>query len=144
MSGHTPGPWAWMGNQHGLYLATTHSGRQYVMGFRRKGFNGAQPVFREGNQLVPASALVKFEVGDGKARGFDQGADDETVYRYDVSDIDNADARLIAAAPDLLAALIEMEAEKADYMRRNNLGDPATEHTNKLARAAIAKATGNG
>ncbi|HET6890517.1 MAG TPA: hypothetical protein VFH31_05395 [Pyrinomonadaceae bacterium] len=54
-----------------------------------------------------------------------------------------ADARLIAAAPELLAALIEMEREKADYMRLNNLGDPARETTNKMARAAIAKAIGH-
>ncbi|KSD80016.1 hypothetical protein [Pseudomonas aeruginosa] len=52
-----------------------------------------------------------------------------------------ANARLIAAAPDLLEALIAMEREKSDYMTRNNLGDPAIETTNKLARAAIAKAT---
>jgi hypothetical protein len=51
-----------------------------------------------------------------------------------------ANARLIAAAPDLLEALIEMAREKADYMTRNNLGDPAKEHTNKMAAAAIAKA----
>lgn len=51
-------------------------------------------------------------------------------------------ARLIAAAPDLLAALIQMEKEKAEYMRINKLGDPAKEHTNKVARAAIAKAAG--
>ena len=53
-----------------------------------------------------------------------------------------ANARLIAAAPDLYEALTAMEAEKADYMRLNNLGDPAKEHTNKMARAAIAKADG--
>ena len=52
-----------------------------------------------------------------------------------------ANARLIAAAPELLEALIEMEREKSDYMTRNNLGDPAKEHTNKMARSAIAKAT---
>ncbi|WP_426779794.1 hypothetical protein [Pseudomonas aeruginosa] len=51
------------------------------------------------------------------------------------------DAKLIAAAPELLGALIAMEREKSDYMTRNNLGDPALERTNKLARAAIAKAT---
>lgn len=51
-----------------------------------------------------------------------------------------ADAALISAAPDLLAALIEMEREKSDYMQRNNLGDPARETTNKMARAAIAAA----
>ncbi|ERW09411.1 TPA: hypothetical protein P6M69_000560 [Pseudomonas aeruginosa] len=52
-----------------------------------------------------------------------------------------ANARLMAAAPELLEALIAMEREKSDYMTRNNLGDPALERTNKLARAAIAKAT---
>jgi hypothetical protein len=51
-----------------------------------------------------------------------------------------ANARLIAAAPDLYEALKVMEAEKSDYMRINNLGDPAKEHTNKMARAALAKA----
>lgn len=40
----------------------------------------------------------------------------------------------------LLEALIAMEREKSDYMVRNNLGDPAKEHTNKMARAAIEAA----
>ena len=52
------------------------------------------------------------------------------------------DKVLMAAAKDLLEALIAMEAEKSDYMRINNLGDPAAEHSNKQARAAIAKAIG--
>lgn len=51
-----------------------------------------------------------------------------------------ANAQLIAAAPELLEALIAMEAEKSDYMVLNKLGNPAAEHTNKIARAAIAKA----
>lgn len=53
-----------------------------------------------------------------------------------------ADARLLAAAPELLEALVLMEKEKSDYMVKNNLGDPSKEYTNKIARAAIAKATG--
>lgn len=53
-----------------------------------------------------------------------------------------ANARLIAAAPELLEALIAMEREKSDYMRLNHLGDPSNETTNKMARAAIAKAQG--
>jgi hypothetical protein len=50
-------------------------------------------------------------------------------------------AKLMAQRDELLAALIEMEREKSDYMLRNNLGDPAREHTNKMARAAITNAT---
>ncbi|WP_334158542.1 hypothetical protein [Achromobacter insolitus] len=56
--------------------------------------------------------------------------------------IQQANAWLIAAAPDLLEALIAMEQEKSDYMTRNALGDPSVETTNKMARAAIAKAKG--
>lgn len=55
---------------------------------------------------------------------------------------EEATARLISAAPELLSALVEMEREKSDYMIRNNLGDPSCETTNKMARAAITKATG--
>jgi len=51
--------------------------------------------------------------------------------------------RLMSAVMlELLEALKLMEAEKSDYMRINKLGNPAREHTNKLARKAIAKAEG--
>jgi hypothetical protein len=138
--GFTPGPWAWMGNQYGLYLATTHSGRKYVMGFRRVGMQGAQPVFRAGERLVPAADLVEFEVGDGTARGFAAGRANETVYRYDVSGIDNADARLIAAAPDLFEALIAM----LSALRYNGPdADGFIDSSERHARAALAKASPN-
>lgn len=131
---HTPGPWCWFGNRSGgLYLATTHSGRKYVMGFRRYGMNGAQPVFRSADRMVPASELVEFEVGDGTARGFKQADKDGSVYRFDVSGIDNADARLIAASPDLLNALVAL-VNSFEKHRPKQLWDDA--------RAAIAKATG--
>ncbi len=70
----------------------------------------------------------------------DQGWD--TVDKSGDGGFEEATARLIAAAPELLAALVKMEREKSDYMIRNNLGDPSCETTNKMARAAIAKATG--
>ncbi len=44
---------------------------------------------------------------------------------------------------ELLEALVLMEREKSDYMIENKLGDPANETTNKLARKAIARATGS-
>lgn len=52
-----------------------------------------------------------------------------------------ADARLIAAAPDLLEALKIGYAETMDYIQRNKLGGE-NNHWLVLARAAIAKAEG--
>jgi len=54
-----------------------------------------------------------------------------------------ANARLIAAAPDLLEALQMIYSETADYIRLNNLGGMDNQCM-KLSRAAIAKATGEG
>ncbi|MEN5229036.1 hypothetical protein [Brevundimonas naejangsanensis] len=149
MSGvkHTPGPWAWMGGPHGLYLATTHSGRRFVMGFRRMGFNDAQPVFRQNDRLVPAADLVEFEVGDKNVRGFASAKANDSVYRYDVSGIDNADARLIAAAPDLLEAGEGLLAayRAAIQLTENTALDGVLKHPASWAsimEAAIARARG--
>ena len=136
---HTPGPWAWFGNRSGgVYLATPDRGRRYVMGFRRYGMNGAQPTFNIGSIMQPASELVAFAVGDGTARGFKEADQDGSVYRYDVSEIDHPDARLIAAAPDLLAACEFQE----NILSMD--GDPAKliQQVRDMRRAAIAKAKG--
>ena len=80
----TPGPWLWIANApHDIYLATTHSGRRYVMGFRRWGFNGAQPVFQENSRLVDASTLLQFEVGDKGVIGYEPARNNTSVYRYE-------------------------------------------------------------
>lgn len=125
MSKFTPGPWQWDVTQSGeVRLVTPDRGRLYVMGFARQGMRGAQPRFSLWGE------------GPRERRG---------GIMHDFSEAGGAlhpDARLIAAAPELLEALIAMEAEKSDYMIRNKLGNPAAEHTNKMARAAIAKATG--
>jgi hypothetical protein len=55
----------------------------------------------------------------------------------------DANARLIAAAPDLLEALQMLYSETADYIRLNNLGG-IDNQCMQLSRAAIAKATGEG
>jgi hypothetical protein len=152
---HTPGPWGWYGNQHGVYLATAHSGRRFVMGFRRMGTQGAQPTFQVNQRMVPASALVRFEVGDGRAKGFAQGKTDESVYRYDIRDIDAADARLIAAAPDTYEATEAAHEFAAMFLafvgrdqgttRIDKTLDDLSEMAVTLdakARAALAKARG--
>lgn len=109
---HTRGPWGWFGTDHGVYLATKHSGRRFVMGFRRFGMNGAQPTFQiEKKGMIPASDLVQFEVGNKAVRGFSEAKKDGTVYRYDVTAIDHPDARLIAAAPDLLEVVRDIVSD---------------------------------
>jgi hypothetical protein len=54
----------------------------------------------------------------------------------------DATARLIAAAPELLAALKEV-AEECEYRLRKG-EDSGDRHTLKLCRAAISKAEGKG
>ena len=52
-----------------------------------------------------------------------------------------ANARLIAAAPDILEALKGLLADIQDYQRINNLGGDDN-HWQAMARAAIAKTEG--
>ncbi|KQM37973.1 hypothetical protein [Sphingomonas sp. Leaf10] len=137
---HTPGPWQWYGNARNreVYLATSHSGRRYVMGFRRWGMSGAQPMFQPAERgLVPADTLLTFEVGDRGVRGHEQAKADDSVYRYDIRGIDCDDARLIAAAPELLEALEKIE--RICGGASNFTGESVIAG---IARAAIAKATG--
>lgn len=120
----TPGPWKWFGSadNHEVYLATTHSGRRYVMGFKRWGMRGAQPTFQPAKSgLVPAADLLTFEVGDRSVRGVKEARENTSVYRTNISGIDCADARLIEASPmlywalDRVAKAIESAGETEDY-----------------------------
>lgn len=114
----TPGPWRWFGNTKTkyIYLATTHSGRLYVMDFVRWGMQSAQPCFQPAPGKIamqPATDLVRYEVD----------------YRQDIACIDHPDAYLIAAAPDLYAAC-ELALESDDKAVKDVL------------RAALARARG--
>lgn len=144
MSGKwTPGPWAWFGNAGGcpnIYLATTHSGRRYVMSFRRWGMHGAQPQFQRDQLLVDASELLQFEVGDKSVVGVEAAKHDESVYRYQISGIASPDARLIAAAPELAESLEVCLEYIESIPHESNRYFPAFSR----ARAALAKAKGEG
>lgn len=142
---HTPGPWKWFGNasSNHVYLATTHSGRRYVMDFVRWGMRGAQPRFQPARGgMIDAKDLLQFEVGDRAIVGMDAAKKDGSVYRYDVRGINCADARLIEAAPDLLEIVQAFVAETVDYATRNNLGDPEQQQNVKWARSVISKIEG--
>lgn len=143
---HTPGPWAWFGNAktNSLYLATTHSGRRYVMSFTRWGMRGAQPQFQpRGLGLVDASQLLEFAVGDRSVRGVDQAKADDSVYRLDITGIDCADARLIASAPALLEAAQNYMAQIGQGYEAHGLPfGPAQQAAHERLTQAIASATG--
>lgn len=119
---HTPGPWEWFVRFDGvIYLGTPDKGHLIVMDFARKGMRAAQP---------------RFAVWDGMAAG--KPRERLGGILQDGLVVDGAthpDAKLIAAAPDLFAAL----------NRLFQLCDPtisgAWNSALEQARAAIAKAT---
>lgn len=141
MSGHTPGPWAWFGSTRtNMYLATTHSGRRFVMGFKRKGLHGAEPTFQIDSIMVPASELAIYQVDPDARTG-----KEPSVYRHDITGFRSADARLIAAAPELLdgcnalLGLLQLVCDRDDLSP--SLRDVlTTNHRINEARAALAKA----
>ena len=115
MSGHTPGPWAWETTPSGeVRLQTPDRGKLCVMGFARKGMRGAQPRFSlwgEGARERRGGIMHDFAEAGGES---------------------HPDARLIAAAPLMVAELIRLKGvlNGAGY---------ATEATD----AVIAAATGD-
>jgi hypothetical protein len=125
----TPGPWRWELNKKSKDLNLCGRGECgpydfYVMSFERWGMGGAVPTFREGkmNSMVKA-----FEFGkpvEGRLHHSDW-----------FQDIDHPDARLIAAAPELLKALqnlVKWEAGTVNHVQAY-----------KDAKSAINKALGN-
>lgn len=93
--------------------------------------------FSDQGRHIYAAQKVRHEDGDEWHPLIASTDDDERLIDW------QANARLIAAAPDLLEALKEIAA---DYADRFDLDDPSTnpgiKYTIKQARAAIAKATG--
>jgi hypothetical protein len=91
--GITPGPWRWDGYPNrSVSLVSAVGGIPYVMAFRRKGMNGAEPEFWD-----------RSAGGDPTWNGVHCTASERAIYGRNGSVvIDCPDARLIAAAPVLL------------------------------------------
>jgi len=126
MDKHTPGPWKWYLDMHGMIdLRTPHSGQLLVMDYGS--MPTKRPVLRfaergpddRGGLMLPANKMV----GELVKIGF--------------VDIDNPDARLIEAAPEMYDALRDVGCAFSD-IEIDKLGIRVLI---EKVRAAIAKAT---
>lgn len=128
---HTPGPWMWYHDINGgIDLRTPHSGQLLVMDYgslatKRPVLRFAERVDRMGGLMKPARDLLPT---NPPAIGF--------------TTIDNPDARLIEAAPDLLAA-----CDNAVQIIEQLIPEPSARGVAEVVlfqlRAAIAKAGGD-
>ena len=99
----SPGPWRWGGDTYvrGTELVRTGTyGTETVMGARRLGMQAAQVAFTADMRIVRS-------VTDGLVVL-------EAPYRNDIADINHPDARLIAAAPAVIAELLAALDEAFD------------------------------
>ena len=113
LAGTTPGPWRWGGSLRDIRLEAAVSMRPCVMAFRRKGMQGAEPVFWDRSEsLGPGGSWGSFCTATDRAVR-------EASYRDDIKAIDTPDARLIAAAPTLAAEVVALrEALEAIAVKR--------------------------
>lgn len=136
---HTPGPWRWEVNRahKSVKLCGGPPKRGFgrydltVLDFRRYGMNGAAPVFWHWD-------YDKFVGEPKRADALAHEVEGREHHASWFADINHPDARLIAAAPELLEA-----AERALNFIANTegeMGEPL--ESGDLLRAAIAKARG--
>lgn len=122
---HTPGPWQWEFDGAGRpRLVTPDRGKLYVMGFRRFGMQGAAPEFSYWDGIT-----------EGEPRGRRGGIMEPLPLFHGRSGL-HPDARVIAAAPVLLAGLQDLDRWLAETGH-------GTDHPWRMSLAvAIAAATG--
>lgn len=126
MNQHTPGPWRWEINLQ--YKSIQLCGGKplfdkTVMGVKRWGMNGATPTFQDVNGYHLIEAKDVAEVVPGREH-----------HKEWFQTLNQADANLIAAAPDLLEALQEM-------LLVDELNEVAKFQAQRKAYDAINKAT---
>ena len=130
---HTPGPWRWEFNAARKNISLTGGRPEYdltVMDFERWGMHGATPRFMEPNQ---AGLNLMSRIGDRP--DWIEPFPDRKHHAHWCANVSHPDARLIAAAPDLLDALGCM-LHLCKMLKAPE--GPVLE----FARSAIAKATG--
>lgn len=129
---HTPGPWHWEVNEKGKSVQLCGGVPRYdrtVMDFVRWGMGGAMPRFQDASDhglLTKCLKWAKAVIG-------------REHHAHWFKSLDHPDARLIAAAPELLEAL-------ETFMQYHDQGGPMSYDTDAMwaqARAAIAKAKGD-
>jgi len=107
-NGHTPAPWAWVGNMKSqtFRICGDYGSRPIVIDFVRWGAQSAKPRFRahigSSSIMAPAEQFAQFQVGPNDVVGYEAAKDNPDVYRFDIRGIAHPDAWLMAAAPDLL------------------------------------------
>ena len=115
----TEGPWQWFGNTktYSCCLATTHSGRMYVLDFTRWGMREAQPRFR---WPVGANGGLMYDLAKMPA---ECGPRFEVEYRRDFVGINHPDAELIAyyrtACPILADEIVRLRDDLAVVEKRS-------------------------
>jgi hypothetical protein len=137
---HTPGPWRWEVNRahKSVKLCGGPPKRGFgrydltVMDFRRFGMNGAAPVFWHWD-------YDKFVGKPERADELAMSVEGREHHASWFADIDHPDARLIAAAPELLE---ELEAALDEREQQYGAMPDGSPHWSVRARAAIAKAKG--
>jgi hypothetical protein len=133
---HTPGPWEWRINLKSKVVSLVSvSGGHWVMGFARYGMGGAAPEFIGEDGLL------------SRAECFAKPVPGREHHSHWFQTLDNPNAKLIAAAPELLDALKEMGDWLAYGLSKPDGAEPTDgdlercERIAAKARAAIAKAT---
>lgn len=138
MTGHTPGQWRWEINLKHKTVNLCGGERPKfdltIMGFRRWGMAGAAPAF-----INPRKIMQRADEFTAIVPGREHHADWFQA-------IDHPDANLIAAAPDLLAALDELIPHNiglGDHLPSGTvIPVDMTMGEIRRARAAIARARG--
>lgn len=102
---HTPGPWHWQVNEKTKSVMLMNARTTYVMGLKRWGTQGAQPILPIAGIMHDASTMLVSYPGREHHRDW-------------FADINHPNARLIASSPVLLE-MLEALVDTAERVHTN-------------------------